>query len=229
VIELPDGDGDLNRFSLTGMSRRVRSEGVAAPQTTDAIIGITSPFSTPITKGLIGNDTELAAFWAAEKGRFRYDFLTFRCSFEPADRPIDKAWIEIAFDPKADGGPIAWSMAPAQVADKQTLSQSAKLTGQFKLVGAEVGSTKEMDVNTWVVRSRMVPPTTPYWEFQATEATALDGDFKLQIVVRTAASQQARGRITARAVIAAQTFLLFTVEAAREQSVGVDFELKPQP
>jgi hypothetical protein len=229
VIELPDGDGELNRFGLTEQSRLVRNLAVTGPQTTNAIIGITSPFSTPITKGLIGDDTELAAFWAAEKGRFRYDYLTFRCSFEPADRPIDKAWIEVALDPKADGGPIAWSMAPAQVTDKQTLTESAKLTGAFKLVSGEVAATKEMDVNNWVVRSRMGQPTTPYWEFQATESTPLDGDFKLQIVVRTAASLLAKGRITARAVIAAQTFLLFTLEAAREQSVGVDFELKPQP
>src|SRR5476649_2390692 len=149
-MELPDGDGDLNRFSLAEQPRRVRSAAVAETQTTDTIIGIGSPFSTPITEGLIGDDAELAAFWAAEKDRFRYDYLTFRCSFEPADRPIDKAWIEIAFDPKADGGPIAWSMAPAQLADKQTLTESAKLTGSFKLVGGEIGTSKEMDVTNWV-------------------------------------------------------------------------------
>lgn len=220
MIELPEPGGPLNAYRLVEDDRAVRAGGETAPA--GGSVGLSTPMVLPITEKLIGGDAELAAFWSAEQGKFRYDYVAFRCAFEPGPRPFEKAYVEVRLEPA--GGPVAWSMAPQEVSDKQKLVEKVSLKSDFKVVGSGIENSLETETKSWLLRARTAN-AVPYWEFRPTASSAIDGEYKLVLVTRTPAAQAASGRITVKAQAAGRTFLIFPVGAGSEISSSVDFPI----
>lgn len=226
-MDLPSVDGELQAFELTDVSRQTRDPGAKSGGPALSAVALSAPFVLPLTQELVADDKELAAFWAAEKDQFRYDYMTVRVGLSPNGAVIQKAWVEVLMDPGDGGGAasIAWSMSPDLVAEEQTVTEKASIKGDFKLIGGEAEVSREQQVQRWVVRSRLVNPAAPYWEFSATGNTPLDGDYKLHMVVRTPVAQAGGGTVTARVQIAGRSYMLFRREAPSEKRVGVTFSL----
>jgi hypothetical protein len=229
MINLSAIDGRAQRFRLVPDARVTRGGkaklGVAP---ISAFIEITEPLVTPVTKALVADDAALAAFWGAEKGRFHYDYVTFRCTLIPADgAPFEKAWLEVDLEPRAEGrGPIAYSMEPDKIVDVKTLSDSVKLGADLKLVSSEAGTTIERKAEDYVLRAWREQTAQPYWAFNRTDTVPLTGTFRFHLVTRTPADIEGSGRLTARAVVARRTFWIFESEASAGAPASLTFSLR---
>ena len=228
LLTLSTADGPTTRFALVPDGRVTRgSEVDVGSVPLSAFIEITQPLVTPITKKLVGDDPELEAFWAAERGKFRYDYVTFRCTLIPASgAPFEKAWIEVSLAPNAAvQGPIAYSMAPEAVIDVTTTSDSAEIAGDLKFVKSKIGSKTEVEAKSYFLRAWRERTAAPYWELQKTDSTDLKGTFKFHLVTRTPASLDGTGRLTARAVIKKRTLWIFEEEKPAGEPARLEFSL----
>lgn len=229
MIDLATTDGSAQRFDLAPDDRVTRKgaiDPVTAPRS--AFIEITEPLVTPITKALVANDAELAAFWESEKRRFRYDYVQFRCTLMPADNmPFEKAWLEVHLESSAgEKGPIAYSMHPDKLVIVASLSDSAKLGSDFKLVKSEIQTKTETETEIYFLRAWREQTADPYWAFSRTETTELAGTYRFHLVTRTPAEIGGRGKLTARAVVAKRTFLIFNREKLAGEPASLTFALE---
>ena len=233
MLELTAADGPAERFSLLPDERATRRAGASGfaslPET--AAIELTTPLVTPITEGLTADDPELAAFWKAEHGRFRYDYVTFRAAFlTPDDARFTRAWIEVRLAGVGGGageGAIAWSLSPNRVADTAKLKDTGKLGVDFKFLKAEMGGEQETTVESCFLRAEREHTSDPYWEFRRTDATPLEGTYRLHLVVRTPSALPVDGTVTARAVFDRRSFLIFR-QSDSSKPANVGFRLAPQ-
>jgi hypothetical protein len=227
-MELPQASGELSSYALREETRLVRNGSAApAPAAADAAIQLSTPRVLPLTEELIGDDAELKAFWKAERGRFRYDYVSFRCGFLPGARTIDSAWVKVLLAPAGDGGPVAWSIFPQEVTEQQKVVEAAKVTSQLKLLGSELSASTESVAKSWLVRGHLTPERSPSWEITPTAATPLNGDIKLYLVLRSPAAAAGGGQVTAGASIAGRRFLLMPLERPEQQAASLGFELPP--
>jgi hypothetical protein len=229
VIEFAAEEGPVQRFGFVPDTRVTRDAGVSPASTlTSAFIEITEPLVTRLTEVLVAGDPELATFWRAEKDRFRYDYVTFRCTLIPASaQPFEKAWLEVQLGPREAGkGPIAYSMAPDRIVDVKTLSDSAKIGGDFKLIKSEAKSGTERQAEDYVLRAWREQTAEPYWTFNKTETVPLTGTFKFHLVTRTPVDVEGSGKLTARAVVEKRTFYLFNRESPVGEPASLTFALR---
>jgi hypothetical protein len=226
MLNLPQGDGSAEQFDLAADPRVVRGAAKSSDLVASSI-ELTKPFVTPLTKNLLADDKELAAFWAAEKSRYRYDYVTFRCNFEASERhPFEKAWVEVVLAPdEPDVGPIAWSMAPDEIADVTEFTEKGALSADLKLVKSQRAVEVKEEVKSYFLRARREHTAKPYWEFCATDQSDLTGTFRLHLVTRTPVGLAASGRISVRAVIEKRTFFIFKRNQASNQPAAVGFAL----
>jgi hypothetical protein len=229
VIELDTSDGAPIRFELDPIQRltRKRQREASEASENDALVEITTPLMTPLTSKLAAPDNELAAFWKAESGRFKYDYITFRTTFMPTERSrFERAWIEIQLDSeKGNEGPIAWSLAPDQIVDITKLTSTAKIGGKFQLLKAEMGAEVGKEAKEYVLRAWREHTSAPFWELTRTDTTILAGTFRLHLIVRSPANTQSTGQISARAVIGKKTFWIVTSDPAAPLGNAVEFTL----
>jgi hypothetical protein len=127
MLDLPSIDGGAEQFGLHGEDRGVRGIAPRIPETS-ATIALTPARGTPITRELTADDPELAAFWQAEQGKFRYHYVTFRATFVPDAAGFDDARLAVQLGPSEPAnGVIAWSISPQLLADPTKSSESAKI------------------------------------------------------------------------------------------------------
>lgn len=232
MITLDVDQGISQRFSLAEDSRVTRKGG-GSPLKIDSWIELASPAVTCLTDQLIGKDHELSAFWAAEKGRYVYHYVSLACSFGPAEgKAFTKAWVECELA-GADGSepPIAWSMAPFEVIDASEVSQTDKLGGDFKLLQGNLNLSVSDEVvvkhpaKEWFLRTNRLRSSRPYWEFRSTVQTPIAGSWKLAMVTRSPAGSVASGRISVRAVVEKRTFLMFRTDEPFSEPSSLTFAL----
>lgn len=226
MIEIPASDGGVELFELSPDQRATRRGAAPALTPKTGFIEITNPLVTPVTEKLVANDAELAAFWEAEKRTYRYDYVSFRFTLNPAaGEPFEKAWVELRLEPLQDGGPIVYSMAPDQVVDITKISESAKIGTEFKFIKAEMGAKVDADVKDYVLRAWREHTAEPYWTFGKTKSTELMGTFRLHLITRTPAKLSATGRISARAVVQKRTFLIIRKGKPMDGPASLTFAL----
>ncbi|HYN23071.1 MAG TPA: hypothetical protein VE078_19080 [Thermoanaerobaculia bacterium] len=196
----------------------------------DGWVEIARPAAIPITEALIGGDKELAAFWEAEKGGHRYDYVALGCSFGPVKgKPFAKAWFEVGLASAETGeGPSAWSMDPREVIDAAELTQSAKLGVKLELLSAEGQTQVKRTAKEWFLRAYRVGTAQPYWEFRSTVQSPIAGAFRHHLVVRSPVGSTVEGRITLRAIVEKRTFLIFRKEQSLDEPASVMFTLPPR-
>jgi hypothetical protein len=229
MIELDLPDAPPIRFALSPVQRITRQSPAS---TTDgsipaAYIEITNPLVTVLTSRLADDDFELASFWRAEKGRFRYDYITFRATFIPAERHVfERAWVEVHLSVnEGDGESIAYSLAPNSIIDVTQLKSKAKIGAKLELLTAEMGAEEGREAKEYVLRAWREHTSSPYWEMARTETTALIGTFRYHLVVRTPANVAALGSVSARAIIEKKTFWITTSDPAAPSGNQVEFSL----
>ena len=225
MINLPVNSNNAERFDLHAEDRVMRGPGSIAAETSGSI-ELTQPLITSITQELTDGDPVLAAFWRAEQGKFRYHYVTFRATFLPDNAGFDNARVAIQLGPnQPPDAVIAWSMSPQLLADSKKMSESAKLDIDFKLVKAEFGEEREIPGQTWFLRRLKEQTATPYWEFQRTKVSAIDGQFCFHLVTRTVANLPAFGELSARATINKRSFWIFRRSDTAATPASMRFDL----
>jgi hypothetical protein len=225
VIELDVMDGEPIRFELQPVQRSTKAHPALAPKTANgALIEITMPLVTSLTAELAAGDAELAAFWEAEAGRFRYDYVTFRTTLMPLERArFERAWIEIHLKTASGEEATAYSLAPDQIVDITKLTNKAKIGAKFQLLTAEMGAEEGKEAKQYVLRAWREHTSSPYWELCRTDTTTLAGTFRLHLIVRSPVARRGVGQISARAVIGKQTFWITTSDPAAPIGNAVEF------
>ncbi len=227
MLDLPSDHGAMHRFELREQVRTVRRGSRSTLSKLDATIILTSPLAIPLTDALIGKDEELAAFWAKEKGRYRYDYVTFRCDLgAAAEKPFQTVWVEVGLEAAhEEGETMAWSVAPKLLEDSRKTKTMVKLGAKFSMFSPEVASEAEAETKQWSLRARGEHTTRPYWELRATDKAVLEGTYGFHLVVRSTAGVPVAGSLSARAVVADRTFLIFVSESELDQPASVAFTL----
>jgi hypothetical protein len=229
MLELTAELGQTERFALVEEPRVTRNEG-RLPLHLDGWIEISQPAVIPLTEALIGDDKELAAFWAAEKNKYRYDYVALACSFGPAaDQPFTRAWVEVGLTSGGAGEkPIAWSMAPREVIDATKVTQTGKIGAKLEFLSGEVQEQTERQAKEWFLRAFRERTGQPYWEFRHTVQSPIAGSWQLHLVVRSPTGSVGEGRMTLRAVVARRTFLIFRKDQSFGEPASVVFTLPPE-
>ena len=229
MLDLPISSNNAERFGLHAEDRVTRgpSPGPITAETSGSI-ELTPPRVILITPELTAGDPELAAFCKAEQGKFRYHYVTFRATFLPDNAGFADARLAIQLGPNlSPDAVIAWSMSPQLLVDSKKISESAKLGIDFKLMKVEFDVGGVTPVQTWFLRRRNEQTATPFWEFQRTDVSAIDGQFCFHLVTRTVADLPAFGVLSARATINHRSFWIFrrSDTAARPASMRFDLPL----
>lgn len=230
MLDLPSNDSDVHQFTLREQVRTVRGASRPALGTITSSIGLTAPLTVPLNEVLIGKDEELATFWASEKGRYRYDYITFRCDLNAVrEAPFQTVWVEVVLEPFHDKAEsMAWSVAPSLLESSTKIKTTAKLGAKFSIVSSEMASEAEVETRRWWLRARGEHTSRPYWELRTTETTHLEGTYHFHIIVRSTSGVLVKGNLSARAVVAERTFLIFNSEAQLKEPASVAFAL-PAP
>lgn len=224
MIDLPFDDQPLSRFSLREDERTLRGGPTAAAAEPEGTIALTRPLVVPLTEALVGEDVELNAFWAAERGTYRFDYATFRCSLDPdPDRPFEKVWVELALSSAGGAEVIAWSMSPRAITDATQVTRGAKLGAKAKLISAEISEERTTEQKALFLQARGEHSARPYWLFTRTDSSAVSGMFALHLVLRSPKASPALGKISARAEISRRTFLLFSSTSEVPGPAAIDF------
>jgi hypothetical protein len=228
MLEIKAELGKTERFSLIEEERDTRNKE-RLPLNLDGWIEISKPAVIPLTEALINDDKELAAFWAAEKSNYRYDYVALACSFKPAEgQPFSKAWVEVNLKgAEDDDKPIAWSMFPREITDTAKFTQTGKIGSKFELLSGEVQEQIERSVRDWFLRAFRERTDRPYWEFRTTTQSPLVGSWQLHLVIRTPRTATVDGKITLRAVVEARTFLIFRKDQPFGEPSSLTFKLTP--
>ncbi len=225
MLDLPVTDNNAEQFGLHAEDRVVRGPGPVKAETSGSI-ELTPPRVTPITQELTAGDSELAAFSKAEQGEFRYHYVTFCATFLPDDAGFDTARLGIELGPNHPPDAVtAWSMSPQLLADSKKISATAKLGINFKLFTAEFGGEREIPGQTWFLRRRNEQTAKPYWEFQRTEVSAIDGQFRFHLVTRAVANLPAFGALSAHASINNRSFWIFRRSDPAAKPAKLRFDL----
>lgn len=227
MLELKAGEGEVERFGLQATERALRGAEPAAAQA-DAAIELTRPHVTPLTQALSASDPELAAFWTAEQGRYRYDYVTFRASFLPGAEGFDAARLAVQLGPAGpQDGVIAWSLAPLLLSDGTKAKESAKLGLDLKLLKVEIGAEEEAARQDWFLRAWKEHTPTPFWELRRSAAAEIAGTFRFHLVTRAPAGAAGFGTLSARATIKGRSFWIFRRADATAAQAEIRFDLPP--
>ena len=175
------------------------------------------------------DDAELANFIAAEKGRFRYDYVRLRCSFFPCDgEKFEKAWLEVditASERCVSDPPVAWSIVPGNEFDKVQVTNSAKIGAKFKLMEGEVSQSTTGDVKLYSIRGYREGGPQPFWEMKSNELADLNGSLAFHLVVRSPSNVDTKGSVKLSTMIGARKFWVFHSAAAHANEPVQNFVL----
>jgi hypothetical protein len=227
MLKLPIETGALSPLDV----RSSRGRRFAANAPADAVDGpfgdtpapgvsLSEPLTIPLDEKLAARDLELEAFWNAQAARFAFDYVTFRCEFQPASgEPIENAWIRVQLNgPASAQPPLVWSMTPVLESDQSKLTSSANIGAEFKLLKAGISGEEETQVERWFVRARGEQTDRSFWEFQDNGISRIDGTFRLNLVVRRPLDAEVTGTISGSVTVAKRSFLLFKSRESRSGS-----------
>jgi hypothetical protein len=159
------------------------------------------------------DDAELANFIAAEKGRFRYDYVRLRCSFFPTNgEKFERAWLEVDIVsslPDVSDPPIAWSIAPNREYEEVEVTSSAKIGAKFKFLTSEVSKGSEKKIKLYSIRGYREGGPQPLWEMKSTDRVELNGSLAFHLVVRSASNVETKCSVKLSTMIGARKFWVF--------------------
>lgn len=175
-----------------------------------------SPVTSVPLGAKIANDPELASFIAAERGRFRYDYVRLRCSFFPvAGETFNKAWLEVELqpsEPNVSDPPVAFSIEPGSEYETVEITDSAKVGAKLKFISSELTDSTKKNVKLYSIRGYREGGPKPFWEMQSTDLADLNGTFAFHLVVRSPTTVETNGSLKLSTVIGTRKFLVFHPE-----------------
>mgnify|MGYP006276405239 CR=1 FL=1 len=228
MLSLSPPIGVFHRYDMVEVVRDVRSGAADSPaDRTAGWIEASEAAVIPLTEKVASSDTELAAFQAAEAATHVYHYVSFACSFGPAEKtPFDRAWLQVELSAAGRAGTTtAWSMSPRNVWDKAEVSTTANVGAEFKLIstGIEAGISTESKV--YFLRAYRERTARPYWEFRATQTSSIDGSHRFHMVTRTSKGAAGRGRLNLSATMRTRKFLMLTRSEAAAAPPAITFDL----
>ncbi|MEU0846132.1 hypothetical protein ABZ370_42755 [Streptomyces sp. NPDC005962] len=160
------------------------------------------PVSVPVTAELVAGDPELSAFLAAEAHTAVYHLLHCAVSCardapEPALRTVNLDLTLSTATETAAFEPVAWSMAPHQLAEAADAPLSVRLGPRL---GLRDGHHAVAAGERVCLEARRELRPDPGWEIRRTGAVPIGGTYRLAMVVRAP-----RGTVSLAAVAVGAT------------------------
>ncbi len=227
LIDLPEPIS--RRMELIAEPRIVKGAYSQSLQEVDSWIELAEPQHITLSKKPAIDDSELEQFLAADKGRFRYDYVRLGCTFCPRnDERFEKAWLKVTLEAEPAqpvAAPISWSLFPLNEYDSIKESVSAKITAPAKILNAEVGTSSEITKKLYSLRGYREGKPDPFWEMYSNQASTLDGSIRLHMVVRSAATSSTVGKVRLEAVISNRSYVLFREKRPFDEMPSAEFRL----
>lgn len=214
TIDLPDTP-DF-RADLTPAPRSVRgggtsSEVIHAPQ---SWIELSQTTTVSLTTHMT-EDKELVNYIAAERGKFRYDYVRLGCSFYSSNgERFDQAWLEVDLTSSDPNIPIAWSMVPDAIHDSVKRTSKAKIGAKLELLSSSMEEDAQFDLRLYSIRGYRESTSKPFWEMKRNDLAELDGLFRFHLIVRSLKQQETIGTVRLSTMIGSRKFLVFRSQRA---------------
>ncbi|MEV4516107.1 hypothetical protein AB0K00_44995 [Dactylosporangium sp. NPDC049525] len=167
------------------------------------------PLAVPLTAATVGEDRDLRAFVEQDGEQHRYHLvhLAFTATAGPDEPPLQSAELHLRLSNDAGVAPaVAWSMAPERVVDPAQLTTKYALGPKLGLLGvdATLGSVERTTASpssqVFLEALRLLR-SDPAWRFQRTPGLAIDGSWRLVLVVRAPRGVTTHLSVTARATV----------------------------
>ncbi|MEU4536144.1 hypothetical protein AB0G15_14890 [Streptosporangium sp. NPDC023825] len=147
-----------------------------------------------VTPDYVADDPGLRAFVEQEYEHVTYHVVHLSISFaaEPRTPRLSTADVKLALSSTSTSvEPVAWSMTPKQVTDVAQVERRFTLGPQLSLLGAdvslgEIGRTTSKQRTDVFLQARNELRANPEWAFTSTKTMAINGSYRLILVVRGA-------------------------------------------
>lgn len=190
-------------------------------------IDLSRPFVAPLTKEMGVGDSELAIFLRGDEGKFRYDYVRLCCSFHSIlPERFEYALLTVKLtsdDQSAD--PVAWSISPSGTYDEVERSSSTKISGNFRIISAEIGNSVRSSEKLFSIRGYGEGSPSPSWEMTANEVSSLEGLLRFHLVVRSPVNNFSKGEASLKTTISNREFMVFRTKHPLDSSPSLEFEL----
>lgn len=228
MLTLEPPDRPRHRYSLIEDSRNTRKAG-DQPAHVRGWIELSEAAIIPLDADLAKTSAELASFYKAEAETHHYHYVSFTCSFGPAEgEPFERAWLEVYLSASGGGTePVAWSLSPKDAWDDIELSSKANIGAEFELISAGVDVETKQGGKSYFLRAYRERLKNPYWEFRSTDTTRIDGTYRFHMITRALAGTVGIGVLKLSATIMKRKFLILTSEEQANAPPEVTFDLLP--
>ncbi len=185
MIKIEPIPGPIHEFRLAERAARK-----SAPASLEGKVALTEPVVLELDAGLIGEDQQLQAEYKQLAKTHHHFFVSLTCSFAPqGDERFESAEIGVKLDNDHASPPVVHSMRPACLVDTATVKNTAKIGANF-CFSPEVGVEQEVEKKELFLRT-FLSGAKAHWLFQRTKASAIEGSYPLQFVVRAPKSYAA--------------------------------------
>lgn len=206
----------MQEVALVPEQRTVKGAAFVLPDSLKNCLSLGGAIVIALTPENSASDPDLRNFVIAEAGRFRYYMIQMACTFTPQnEEPFVRAWFQVMLTGQ-DGAaslPIAYSMTPESLAVPIENSSSYKLTADAKLVKAEAETKQTVKQEEAYLLALNQMEAQPVWQFSRTPNAAINGSYRLRMVVRAPHDVVARGTIALTATVEKKHFGIFPYRA----------------
>jgi len=178
----------------------------------------------PVSRSLL----EAAAELAASDPGHAYTQVSLGVTFSPAEgESIREAWVmvRLATDPGAEGGAIAWSMTPNQLATPLNRSGGIELSADLKFVSVGINRERSTEGQEVWLQALNIRRSDPAWEFRHTTTTRVAGQQTMELMVRSPVGVPVRGRLEAMAKVRRRHLKVFPYRVLLADSDNGEFEI----